>query len=1107
MKSSSMRTRTLSILVVIGLTALLGCPRPTDPPQQAPAPPRILSFTSSAAVVPAGTKVELSWETKDLTTLELRDARKGVISGADASTPNFTLPVTLTEDTLFILTVGNARGQLDNAVLTVRVQASADEVVFAASPHRVTAGDPVVLAWVADGARQVSLADGAGQAIDLGGQLETGSVRVNPNADAVYALTVDGKTYHAQVKVRPIVSAFTATPAAVKAGETLTLAWQTVGAAKVTLSRGGVGEVHSETDAAKVADGTFELKVPTNVKAADVLTFDLLARGAEESMTTSARVEVYVSGSPVIREWNVPPYAKIGTTFDVSWTTAGADLVEILKDGLVIFTSPTPAAASAGTARLPSPAVDAKYTLRARDFRGGVALSEATNVNPVAKPTVDLFTATPPSIPFGGDAVTLTWNVPYARTVYILANGKLLVHAAKGVGVGVATISDYPNQDTTYELRADNGAGDSVSATAQVTVGTPAGLTWSPSRAPLGMTVELTGTTVASSGDVVGLPSINVAGGRFVDIGRLGGEEVVDDGTGSESQLVELPKAFQWTQFGLPVSATHLNVSVNGWFSFGNTRLEGAPRPTGAGIQADLPPGAIAPFFDGLMNVRGDIWVLLEEQSPTEQRLIVQWTGVQHEDGPFFDSLNFQAQLYSNGEVVFAYERMDHGGAAAPIVGLVDPFGATALETAHDPVTDDLVSFFQPLTPPIALTATEHLHVLRAARPGGFLQFEEPYPFIPPDQFEVTEISAHPTAGVTHGQWFEVLNKSATPFDLSGWTIDFGNGTTHAITSAVIPANGRFVFGQSATAGDGISVDYVYGPGFDFALGRPLSFQFAGGTYTSLKLPPWPLEKGYSWQVGDAAPGLAVAPGVKGLACAARYSSRYGTHGQHGTPGTANTGCMTYAAPQIIPNDFQPIRSTGAELTFNNQVEGLEVVTPPTPINLMYIPITQMTVSTHGFVTPYALSCPPGPGGCYGESKRALDPSVEPYGLIAPFWDALHNYDGLEYAGGVYWEQLDPDTTPGTGDEITIFSWEGNGRWIRDRFDDRINAQVKFFADGTIEFHYGEILEGDLINNPFGGLWASTWLEDPMGTSAWIINSHSHFPGIHPFTAYRFTLQ
>ena len=1106
MKGSSMRTRTLSILAVVGLTALFGCPRPNEAPTQASAPARILSFSASHAVVPAGTTVTLSWEAKDATTLHLRDARKGVMSGVDASKASGSLPVTITEDTLFVLDAGNARGQLDSAAISVRVQSGADEVVFAASPHRISPGDPVVLAWVADDAREVSLTDGAGQTIDLGGQLETGSVRVNPNVDTVYALKVDGKNHHAQVKVRPIIRAFITTPASATAGEPLTLSWQTVGATEVTLSRGGVGQLHSETDAAKVTDGAFEVTVPGNARAADVLTFELLARGAEVDSTTSARVEVYIAGAPKVRAWNVPAYAKIGSTFEVSWRTSGADLIEILEDGLVIYTSPSTATAVQGSVRLPSPTADAKYQLRARDFRGGVALSEEQNVNPVGKPTVDVFTATPSSIPFGGDAVTLTWNVPYARTLYILANGELLVHGARGVGVGVASITAYPNEDTVYELRADNGAGDSVSATAQVTVATPVGLTWTPTRAPLGMAVELTGTTLGGSGDLVGLPWVNVGKGAFIPVGKAAGR-VTDDGTGSESQIFELPKTFRGTQFGLPFSATHLNVSVNGWFSFGGTRIEGAPRPTRAGLAADLPPGAIAPFFDGLMNVRGDIFVEVEELSPTDQRLIVQWSNVQHEDGPFFDSLEFQAQVYSDGRVVFAYNSIVHGGAATPSVGLVDPFGATVLETLHDPSTGDVASFYEPLTPPITLNTNALPYTLRAARTGGFLQIHEAFPFIPPDQFEIAEINVNPPAGVSNGQWFEVLNKTAAPIDLSGWTLDLGAGSTHTITAASLPPNGRLLFGQSATAGDGVSVDYVYGSGLAFGPGDQLGFSFNGGRYTSLELPPWPLAPGYSWQVGDAAPGLMVEPSVRSLACAARSSSTYGSHGQHGTPGAVNTPCMTYGPPQSIPNDYQPIETTGTRLTFGGRDEGLEAVTPSSPINLMHIPISSLTVSTHGFATPYPLTCPLPPEPCYGESKEVLDRRAQPYGLIAPFWDALHDYSFLGGTGGVFWEHRDPDATPGSGDEVTIVSWERMGRSIRDRLDDRINAQVKFFADGTIEFHYGDILEGDLFNNPFGGLWASSWLEDPMGTSAWVINSHTHFPGIHPFTAYRFTLQ
>ena len=75
-----------TLLVVLPALALLaGCPSEVKPPAPPPPAPEIISFTASANSVAKGDSVTLSWETKDATTLELRDSEKGLVSGVDAS--------------------------------------------------------------------------------------------------------------------------------------------------------------------------------------------------------------------------------------------------------------------------------------------------------------------------------------------------------------------------------------------------------------------------------------------------------------------------------------------------------------------------------------------------------------------------------------------------------------------------------------------------------------------------------------------------------------------------------------------------------------------------------------------------------------------------------------------------------------------------------------------------------------------------------------------------------------------------------------------------------------------------------------------------------------
>jgi hypothetical protein len=382
----------------------------------------------------------LSWQTENATSIELDQADKGVVSGATATNGDITLNAD--QGGLFVLVALNERGVRDSAAVWVQVDAPTSEIVFTASPSRVRSGDPATLAWHATGARAVSLAEKGGKTLDLGGQVETGTVNVNPAVKTTWVLTVDGQTREATIDVTPVIDVFKVAPDSATPGQPLTLTWQTRGSNGVTLSLGGVGDIYSESDPNKVSAGSFDYTVSPDLAATDVLTFQLVAQGG--SSNTTQTVQVYKMGSPHVTSWTVPPYALAGSSFSVAWTTTGSDTVEILRDGLSVYRSATPDDAIQGSVTFPAPTADQSFQLRAIDSHGGVALSDALTVSPVGMPDPgnSTFTASTSSIASGGTPVTLTWTAPNARNLKIVGSG------VKAVGTIVLTASSSAPTNT-----------------------------------------------------------------------------------------------------------------------------------------------------------------------------------------------------------------------------------------------------------------------------------------------------------------------------------------------------------------------------------------------------------------------------------------------------------------------------------------------------------------------------------------------------------------------------------------------------------------------------------------------------------------------------------
>lgn len=1083
------------------LWVLTGCPGAVKPPPPPEPAPEVVSFTASQAVVAEGGAVTLSWETKNATSVELRDTEAGVVSGVDASATSGSVEVVIPGDRLFVLTAKNARGVRESAAVVVQVEQGAQQVIFIAQPEAIRAGEKAVLAWSAAGAESVSLATAAGEAVDIGTQTTSGTVQVAPVTTTSWVLTVDGATYEASVNVSPSVDAVAAAPSPVLPGGDLTLSWKATGASKVTVTGAGRGILYEETDAAKVVDGSFTEQISAEADPASVLSYEIRAE-AQDGTFDVASLTVYVGGAPAVVAWEAPDYALQGGTFEVSWTTTGADVVEIFAGTQRVYVSPAGAAAS-GTATLASPAAETAYVLHARDSRGVVAVGETKTVSPVGIPSVTAFTASPqPGIANGGDAVTLTWNAPNARNVRIVANNNYVVHETSGVSAEMGNITAYPNADVQYVLEADNDIGDSITATADVTVATPAKLTFSPQQAPEGALVSLTGTTVNGGGDVydLTLAIYNLPGEAFVDISATGVDTNYSgpDTTAAEETLSE---PFYMTLFGQTVGGTQISTSINGWFAFGSSSVStDTPTPFPTTV---LEPNTFAPFFDDLYDVTaGEIFYQIDTVG-MEKRLIVQWNQVEY-DPVAGSELTFQVQLYESGKVVFAYQTLQGITGATPSIGIIDGTESDAVTAPRIPSAGDTYTFFGGGTPPLTVIAANRPVTARQQiGTSSFIQFTaQAPPAIAPDQFRITEVMRNPAAGVVDGQWIEIENLTNGAFDLDGWTIDF-NGAPHTITGpTVVPANGYLLLGQSATAGDGLSVGYVYGNTFQIPAGAgTVGLVSAGVAYTTLSLSSGQAAEGHSLQIGAARAGMELKTGLTELVCAASSASSFGSQGQKGTPGAPNTQCPNYLYSGAIAGAFESISATGTPITFGNTNEDVAAVTLTAPVRFGNVEYSTVYVNTNGFLTLEPHTCPSATD-CYYTNKSTINSTGLPVGAIAPFWDDLI---ANTTNSGVYWERKVPGLQPNDG--YTIVSWEN---WD---FDGTLSSttgnlyfQVKFFDNGDIELHLGASTGGSSAR--VGGSSATTWLEVPEGGAAFEVNTNSStLPGVDPNTGYRFAAQ
>ncbi len=238
--------------------------------------------------------------------------------------------------------------------------------------------------------------------------------------------------------------------------------------------------------------------------------------------------------------------------------------------------------------------------------------------------------------------------------------------------------------------------------------------------------------------------------------------------------------------------------------------------------------------------------------------------------------------LFADGEVV-TVNFTGGGGREAGVLDIADSadqFGNPRQETTSFPET---------LTHTFDGTETGvFIFVAAIDDPLAVIICDQPSP----GDVVINEIMQNPAAvSDSAGEWFELVNTTASPIDIEGWTIADVDFDSHVISNGgplVIPANGYLVLGNNddnATNG-GVSVDYNYGSSFFLANGDDELVLLDGGL-TEIDRVEWdngatfPDPNGASMALDDPANDNNVGANW----CTA--STPYGD-GDLGTPGAAN---------------------------------------------------------------------------------------------------------------------------------------------------------------------------------------------------------------------------
>ncbi len=1113
-----MSARLSSFSALLLLAGFAGCP--TAPaPDPLPEPPRVVTFTVSPTTVARGDTVTLKWETSNAVTIDVADLGRGSIAGAaDKTSGEVQVPVS--QPTVFVISAKNSRGARASSVASVNVEGvEAAAIVFTAYPPVLTPGQPGLLVWNAPNARQVQIAPMGGQPLDLAAQTTSGSVEVSPTAtETTYVLTADGVSRTVTVARGQGITEFTSSKAQVKEGDPITLTWKTENATKVTLSSPGRGVLRETTMAAELTMGAFTDTVGPQIDGSAI---NYLLEVEGRGPVLSRLVTVYYGSAPEVLTVTAPKYVKENLRFLVSWTTVGADRIEVRAGQQIVYRTPGGANVASGSVEVPAPAAATDYVLAAISTPSGATATKSFRVTPVTDVGTATFSATPTTVPSGGTPVTLTWNVPGAIRTRIVENGETTVVAIEGAGAAMGTATVYPNATTTsYELRATNTLEPQVSATASVSVMSPATMT----SADGGTTYQSQGsaqvawTVGGASSELIGFgtPTARVrsASTGFTDISTTG-TALAFPRNANDNVLSFEATDFETFLGGRRVEST-VWVSTNGFLQFSPAAVTDA-RATPASIPSatatTVPEDFVAPFWADLEVGGGGIFWEIVGTAPNRE-LAVQWNQVKVR-GQASSSLTFQARVHQAGAVTFEYQTITTTAAVASTIGYQGPIGlgythsfatagADGGTQAGTPASMSSLSFAgASISPAVVSTlAAPGAGLVRIGTGGLRIVFDQ---IVKPTDIFVSEVMNRPNPAIPQGQWLEIANFSNAVVDMSGWQIGDADGGVQATLGAgtTLAPQGFLVLAPTADPllNDGLPGATAPVPGLNLTpTGSLVRISNPQGFLNTLSYPAG--VQGVSWSV-DRGPfvnrlALATAPLTAGL-CTARPSQTYGnlSPSQRGTPGASGEGaCIGYTLSRI-PVRFKDISTSGRVVALPSPDESVAAIdVTAAPVTVFGTPTNIVTVSTNGWLVPKTYT------GSSNFTNKVSPNTTAPDvgGVIAPFWDDLR-FLSARPGSALFVQRFAANADPAEVRPHWVIQWNRTEAFF---VNDDLTFEVKLFDTGDIEYHYATMMSGSTTNRGNGNS-ATIWLEAPEMAPARALVFSVNRPTITSNMALRFT--
>ncbi len=223
---------------------------------------QILSFTATPKEISPSGSVTLAWQVTGAKNITITNNSSIVTQSMDA-TGSVVVQPTVQNPTYILTLYPEGPGDF---TLTQQVTIDFFQIIsFTATPTEIEEGGSVTLNWqVSPGNNKgITITDGVG--FNYPSPAAMGSVTVQPtSANPTYTLTLNPSDAGVQpltqnlTIVFPQIQSFTATPSTIPSGNSSTLAWQVVGAAKINISDGASFNQDS-TD----ATGSFVVKPTT----------------------------------------------------------------------------------------------------------------------------------------------------------------------------------------------------------------------------------------------------------------------------------------------------------------------------------------------------------------------------------------------------------------------------------------------------------------------------------------------------------------------------------------------------------------------------------------------------------------------------------------------------------------------------------------------------------------------------------------------------------------------------------------------------------------------------------------------------------------------------